>query len=118
MAEGQKRSDVSARLGPFLRPDNLKFRALVAEQAQASGMPPAVISQLPLGTDLVLIDPPSLESASGDALSTSAVAAVVVTVLLAVLVCVAAVLAIYRRRRLEAKKEAARAVRIRRYPHR
>ena len=102
-------ANVSARLGPFLRPDNLEFRELVADQARATGMPPAVISQLPLGTDLVLIDPPSLDPASDDAsLSTGAVAGIVATALLALISCIAAVLAILRRRKLKAKKAAVR----------
>ena len=46
---------VSARLGPLLRSDNPLIRDLVAEQARLTGLQPAVLPQLPTGTDLVLI---------------------------------------------------------------
>lgn len=53
-------ANVSKRLGPFLRPDDPAFLALVEEQAALTGMQKPEISQVPAGSDLVLVAPPPI----------------------------------------------------------
>ena len=53
-------ADVAKRLGPFLRPDDPDFLALVDDQAALTGMQEPEISQVPAGSDLVLVTPPPI----------------------------------------------------------